>query len=54
MDLTKMGYKSHLEEGVGALPTLKVPVYDKQNPVIAKKKKKDGRLGQPRKLTDSA
>ena len=26
MDLAKMGYKSHLEEGVGILPSLKAPV----------------------------
>ena len=26
MDLAKMGYKTHLEEGVGILPSLKAPV----------------------------
>ena len=42
MDLAKMGYKTHLEEGVGILPSLKAPVAHQE-----------GHLEQQRRRIDS-
>ena len=51
MDLAKMGYKTHLEEGVGILPSLKAPVAPQEGHLY---QMRDGPSEQQRRRIDSA